>query len=83
MSVVGVSVGKIRPVTGTCRKIYINTKRTENNQNIKNCDDYQINSWCAGIPHPRRTSDGEPPSVPKDPYRIRADLVPPFWARMH
>ena len=74
--------GKIRPVTGTCRKTYINTKRIENNQDVKTYDAYRLTSWCAGFPHPRRTSDGEPPSIPKDPTRIRADLVPPFWARM-
>ena len=75
--------GKIRPVTGTCRKIHIITKRTEIYQYIKTCEAYRLTSWCAGFPHPRRTSDGERPSVAKDPTRIRAALVPPFLARMH
>ena len=45
--------GKIRPVTGTCRKRYINTKRTENNQDIKPYDTYRLTSWCDGKAHLR------------------------------
>jgi hypothetical protein len=75
--------GKIRPATGTCRKMIIITKLIEIYQYINSYEAYGLTSWCAESTHPRRTSDGEPPSVPRDPTRIRAALVPPFLARMH